>query len=198
MGFGLRVARILHGTGRGCYRRRTGREGVRNLWGPAVWQEDRMTQYPLMFRYQQAVVGNGFVAQVEIRGRVLAESTDEGFWFSGVNPGDASGGGATMQEAYADFRRCLSEIIFDIAIDGRGFENFKTTVEELFAATDRESEAMWLRAVEEIRSGRSGENFTGLPRLRAEDPRLVKVTEILTSAANASENALDSAPALAA
>ena len=157
-----------------------------------------MAHYPLMFRYQQAVVGNGFVARTEIRGRVLGDSTPEGFWFSGVNPGDASGGGATLQEAYADFRRSLTEIIFDIALEGHGFEAFERAVGSLFEATDRESEAAWLHAVEDLRSGRIGEDFTRLPRLTAEDPRWVKVTEIVSSAANASENAVDPDPALAA
>ncbi len=157
-----------------------------------------MTHYPLLFRYQQAVEGNGFVARVEIRGRILAESTAEGFWFSGVNPGDPSGGGATLQEAYADFRKSLTEIIFDIALEGHGFEAFEREVSGLFDATDRESEVAWLRAVEEIRTVRTGENFTKLPRLTAEDPRWVKITEIVPAAANASENAVDPDPALAA
>ena len=157
-----------------------------------------MAHYPLMFRYQQAVVGNGFVARVEIRGRVLADATPEGFWFSGVNPGDASGGGTTLQEAYADFRRCLTEIIFDIALEGHVFEAFGRAVGEFFEATDRESEAAWLQAVEDLRSGRTGENFTKVPRLAAEDPRWVKVTEVVTSTADASENGVDSDPALAA
>ena len=69
---------------------------------------------------------------------------------------------------------------------------------EFFEATDRESEAAWLQAVEDLRSGRIGENFTKVPRLAAEDPRWVKVTEIVTSAADASENGVDSDPALAA
>ena len=157
-----------------------------------------MADYPLMFRYQQAVVGNGFVARVEIRGRVLGVFTPDGFWLSGVNPGDVSGGGVDPHAAYADFRRGLTEIIFDIALESHSFEGFQRTVGELFDTVDRQSEAAWLQAVDEIRSGRTGENFFRLPRLSAEDPRWAKVTEIVTSAANASENAVDPEPAIAA
>ncbi|HEX7579570.1 MAG TPA: hypothetical protein VF580_06190, partial [Thermoanaerobaculia bacterium] len=84
------------------------------------------------------------------------------------------------------------------ALEGHGFQAFERAVGELFETTDRESEAAWLKAVEDIRAGRIGENFTKLPRLTAEDPRWVKVSEIVISEANASENAIDPDPALAA
>lgn len=75
-----------------------------------------MKAYPLLFSYRDPVIGNGYVAGVEMRGRaLLTAEDDEGWWVEGVSPGGFASGGATRQEALSSFRTTYQHVLVDIA-----------------------------------------------------------------------------------
>ena len=64
------------------------------------------------------------LAEVRVRGRVLAVTEQDGAWMYGVSPGDLAASGATIAEAHAAFRRAFTAVLFDIAEDASSFEDF--------------------------------------------------------------------------
>lgn len=157
-----------------------------------------MTRFPLLFRRQRLVAGRGFVAHVDIRGRLVAHRTDAGFWLSGVEPGDVSASGATLHEAFAAFQESLAGVLADIAMDPASFDEFEVEVSAFFASRDGEEERIWNEAVECVRTNPDDTRFLNLLRLSADDPRGVKVTLLQPSAVSPSDNATPYPPALAA
>ncbi len=159
-----------------------------------------MTPYPLLFRCQELVAGKGYVAHVDIRGRLVAYRREEGtFWISGVEPGDVSAGGATIREAFAAYLESLKGVLVDIALEPETFEAFKSEVQDFFDRRDLEEEAVWRRTVEVGRTAnRDDARFLSLTRLSADDPRGVKVMKVEIDAVSPSSNASSYPPALAA
>ncbi len=158
-----------------------------------------MTQYPLLFRCQELVAGKGFVAHVDVRGRLVAYKREDGsFWISGVEPGDVSAGGATVREAFAVYLESLKGVLVDLALEPETFETFRSDVQEFFGRKDLEEEATWRAAVADIRANRDDSRFLNLARLSADEPRGVAVTKIELDAASPSSNATPYPPALAA
>ena len=60
-------------------------------------------ELPLIFTYRDLVYGTGILAEVRVRGRVLAVTEQDGVWMYGVNPGGLAAPGATIPEAHAAF-----------------------------------------------------------------------------------------------
>ncbi len=115
-----------------------------------------MKQYPLMFMFSDFVAGNGFIARIVAEGRVLvAEGTEEGeeSWFYGVNPGAIAGGGLNRADAYHDFRNGYLSVLYDIAAEAGGFEDFKREVESFFHATNGPTNEDWEAARTLVREG---------------------------------------------
>lgn len=156
-----------------------------------------MNQFPLLIRYQRLVAGRGFVAHVDIRGRLVAHRTDAGL-LSGVEPGDVSASGATLHEAFAAFLEALAGVLADIAMDPASFDEFEGEVSAFFASRDGEEERIWNEAVESVRTNPDDTRFLNLQRLSADDPRGVKVMLLQPSAVSPSDNATPYPPALAA
>lgn len=59
-----------------------------------------MTEYALFFETGGPVFGQGYVALVTVRGRLLAVRTPDDFDLYGVNPGGAAVHGPTLNEAF--------------------------------------------------------------------------------------------------
>ncbi len=106
---------------------------------------------PFLFTYKDAVYGNGFLADVNAFGRVLARQEDDGWWFYGVTPGDLAASGASLVEAHAEFRKGFRAILFDIAEEVQSFEDFKSSVEAFFHQSNAVTLNEWDTAVEEVR-----------------------------------------------
>jgi predicted RNase H-like HicB family nuclease len=157
-----------------------------------------MTHYPLLFRCERLVVGKGYVARVDVRGRLVAHCQDDGFWISGVEPGDVSAGGKTLNEAFTGIQDSLGGILEDIALEPASFEEFQSEVEVFFSSRDLEEERLWREAVERVRTNPDDVRFLSLKHRSADDPRGVTVTQILPSAASPRDNASSYPPALAA
>jgi len=115
-----------------------------------------MTRYPILFNRRELIEGNGFVAGVAVRGRaLLTDEEEEGeYWVEGVNPGGFAARGGSPSEALAAFVAELRTVLFDIATDGRSFEEFRADVEKFFHETNKIALAEWEEAVQEVRNGR--------------------------------------------
>lgn len=130
-----------------------------------------MATWPLAFCFSHPVIGNGFLAAVQIHGRLLAEVESEGVWLYGVNPGAIAASGRTLADANRAIGTTLARVLFDMAAEAPSFDAFKATVVAFFEQTD-EDLAAWTEAVARIRSGETRDLPSDLPRL--DDP-LVQV-----------------------
>lgn len=137
-----------------------------------------MKHYPLLFAFRDKVAGNGFLADVAAHGRALAAQEEEGWWISGVEPGDIAAGGTNFAEATVEFRNAFTAVLFDIADDARDQQTFKAGVETFFAAMDTVAAQEWQTALADVRSGRITADALseGLPTKPADSPRGVEIT----------------------
>lgn len=130
------------------------------IGGMAACQESReimeeTRHYPQLFGFRRLVLGDGFVAGVQMSGRgLLVEEGSEGFWMYGVNPGSAAGHGEDRAEAVADFRERLWSVLVDLAGEAEDFDGFRSLAEEFFYAVDEAEEERWEQAVLAVREGR--------------------------------------------
>lgn len=107
---------------------------------------------PLCFRHTGPVMGKGFLAHVDIAGRLVAAIEADGFWLYGVNPGALSVGASTLAEASQTLRDVLSRTLIDFAEQADDFSRFKQAIESYFNSTDADL-AEWERAVEMVKRG---------------------------------------------
>lgn len=157
-----------------------------------------MNHYPLLFTFRDKVVGEGFLASVAVHGRGLVVKESDGWWMYGVQPGDLSAGGATFMEAYSEFRKAFTAILFDIAEEAKDFKMFKTEVGRFFSGINRPTEKEWQAAVLDVRAGKvTAEALPkGLPKKSAESRRFVAVK--LLRVLKPKNNVLESQMAVAA
>lgn len=117
---------------------------------------------PLMFGFNDLVMGRGFVAEINTDGRgTLALEAGE-WWMSGVNPGGIAASGATEAEALANFRNAYRLVLNDSAMLANSFGEFSRDVRGIFASTTQELVEEWKAAAMARR--RSGPAFKGLQR----------------------------------
>ena len=98
---------------------------------------------PLYIQFRTPVYGQGFVADVRIRGRITCVEEYGSTCIYGVNPGGLAAGGEDVNSAYLDFKSGLAATLFDLAKDANTFREFKTAAQDFIAATDDESVAEW-------------------------------------------------------
>jgi len=129
-------------------------------------------KYPLLFSYRDLIAGNGFVAGVEMRGRVVLAQEDDGAWMYGVQPGGIAGGNAQREVAYRRFKESYLSVLFDIAAEAKTFKQFEKAVREFFGEINEPNARDWQAALAEVR--RRPTSLAGLPSLKAESqpPRL--------------------------
>ena len=136
--------------------------------------------YPLLFTYQDAVSGEGFLAGITLSGRALMEEEDGEWWLYGVRPGTIVESGKSPQEAYLRFKNRYKEVLFDVANEAGTFEAFKQEIERFFYQPDPAEEQRWEAALKAIRGGQEvPQPFSDLPRQAPEDrPTAVAVVRL--------------------
>jgi hypothetical protein len=135
---------------------------------------------PLFFTFRRVIFGNGFAAEVNVpRGRAILVEEHDGIWAYGVNPGGVAAGGESLPEAHADFVLRLLSVFVDLANDAKSFAEFKTGAEKFFAGSARQDE--WKEAVNAVRAGTVSEKVAGLPKVAAETPEEILITEVVAS-----------------
>jgi hypothetical protein len=131
-----------------------------------------MTNYPVMFTFQDTVSGNGFLSGIEIHGRAIMTREDDGkWWMYGVHPGGMAHFGDSVMEAYSKFRESYKTVLFDIAEEASNFETFKAEVQTFYWECGPEEEQRWECALEALRSGTVTPEapFSTFPRLTPEE-----------------------------
>jgi hypothetical protein len=163
-------------------------------------RETTAAMWPILFRYKGPVIGKGFIADIELCGRLIAELEADGVWLYGVNPGAFAVDAPTIALASAAVTKSLTTLFVDFAEETGTFEAFKGEVERFFHETDDTTEAEWTDAVAAVRSGRLPA-LPGLP-IKSSDARFyVNVTSRPMDALTPDDNRLsleEERPTLAA
>jgi|JI102314A1RNA_FD_contig_31_3547812_length_646_multi_2_in_0_out_0_2 hypothetical protein len=114
-----------------------------------------MNRYPQFFNHGGILAGHGFLARVEMEGRCILEETEPGYYtVFGLNPGAASGQGATREEANRDFLDHIEFVVNSFAAEAADYAAFEDLVREFFFDSNAVSAHEWAAAVEAVRSGR--------------------------------------------
>jgi len=150
---------------------------------PATW--------PLLFTFKSRVFGKGYIAEIELCGRLLAELEMEGVWLYGVNPGALAVGAATLSTANVDLHKALATVFADFAEQANAFADFQNQVEMFFNVTDAESITEWEHGVARMKASTSIEVPGGLPIKDAVKTKVfVRVAEQSTDTITPDDNRL--------
>ena len=109
--------------------------------------------WPLCFKYTGSVLGKGFIAQIELCGRVLAIQDVDGVWLNGVTPAAMAVTAPTISAACPVHRDALTKIFIDFAQESANFEEFEVCLREFFEQADDEIDE-WNAAVARIEAGK--------------------------------------------
>ena len=116
---------------------------------------------PLFFTYHERVFGNGFLADIASRGRILCATEltadDQGereFWVYGVEPGSLAASGNDPDEAFKAFRKAFRNALLDLAEEAASFDAFEVAAKEMFHEINGPRELEWRAAVDAVRDGR--------------------------------------------
>lgn len=143
--------------------------------------------WPLLFSHHGMILGKGFLADIEVNGRVLATVEADGVWIDGVNPGGIALGAQTLNATHVELRNTLARVFIDFAEQTSGFDDFKARVEAFFNETDDDTVREWDAAVEAVRAGRiTGPD--GIPRRDANSQCYIKVTRKTEAAITPKDN----------
>ena len=126
-----------------------------------------MQNVPLYFDFRQLVAGNGFLAEIRMRGRATCVEEFGSTWVHGVNPGGLADNGDDLASAYANFRLGVIGVLFDLAKRADDLDQFHQAALTFLRETDDESVAEWEAARQTIREGDRPE--TGLDRVETRD-----------------------------
>lgn len=172
-----------------------------SLNGSLMSQQDQKSiAWPLMFTYRGTILGRGFLADIDLHGRLLATPEVEGVWLYGVNPGAVAVGSPTLGAANTELRNTLTRLFIDFAEQAPSFDAFKHAVEGYFCESDAASESEWETARQEVRAGRIPVP-DGLPKQEGDYPCFVHVTQKQIETVTPQDNLLiqqEAKPVLAA
>ncbi len=103
----------------------------------AEWREEGIEMiYPLVFGFRTSVLGEGWVAGVEVCGAaVVTKETDGEYIAHGLKPGGVAGVGSTVTEAYLAYKEEVQTVLYDMA-GNASFEGFREGVVEFFDSAD--------------------------------------------------------------
>jgi len=132
--------------------------------------------WPLIFTYRGTILGQGFVADINLQGRVLACPESDGVWVYGVNPGAIAVSAPTLNATNLELRSALTKLFIDFAGEATSFGAFKIAVERFMSESDEESLAAWRAAREAVKAGQVAVP-KDLPRESAEAKHFVSVTQ---------------------
>lgn len=97
--------------------------------------------YPLLFKFRTSVVGEGWLAGVEMRGAAVVTKEASGEYIAhGLKPGGVAGVGSTLTEAYLAYKEEVQTVLYDMP-GNASFEAFEKGVHEFFDSADAWGEA---------------------------------------------------------
>ena len=97
--------------------------------------------YPLLFGFRTSVVGEGWLAGVELRGAAVVTKEASGEYIAhGLKPGGVAGVGSTVTEAYMVYKEEVQTVLYDMA-GSASFDAFREGVLDFFESADAWGEA---------------------------------------------------------
>ncbi len=112
-----------------------------------------MQHLPLYFDFRAFVEGRGFVAAIRIRGRATGMPEFGSYWIYGVNPGGLAENGDDLKSAYANFRRGVVEVFYDLADRASDFAEFEEAARAFLNGTNDDLVEEWNEARRKIQAG---------------------------------------------
>jgi hypothetical protein len=110
--------------------------------------------FPLVFKFEDVVAGDGFVARVLAFGRALLVQEEDGdFFVYGVTPGAVAGGGTERSEALSAFKKSYLTVLFDLAAETSDAVAFEEQVRGFFYESCDDLNGAWQEARERVLAG---------------------------------------------
>lgn len=133
--------------------------------------------YPLVFRFRTSVLGEGWVAGVELRGAATVTKETSGEYVAhGLKPGGVAGVGSTLIEAYESYKEDVQVVLHDMA-GSESFESFRGKVLEFFDSADAWGEAKFEEGRQMVAAGKVDSSLPLEPRPEL-DARVVVEIEL--------------------
>jgi len=123
--------------------------------------------YPLFFRRDDYIAGNGFICLVSSTGRVLLSVEEDSVWVYGVIPAAIAATGSTQEAALRDFKDTYITVLQDFAKEASDADAFERQVHAFFDQAADEIEQGWQAARETVRS--EGITLEGVAAAREEE-----------------------------
>ena len=143
-------------------------------------EEGRMAMrtWPLWLAHRGVTVGRGFIANVELTGRLVAHQDSTGTWLEGVTPAGLvlDAGASSIADVQPLLRETLVGALDVLAKDAGSFGEFRDAVQAFLSATDEAAFEEWRGAVERVR--RTQERPDGLDVWSADRETSVSVAEM--------------------
>ncbi len=137
-----------------------------------------MRTWPLWFTHRGVTLGRGFIAKVELTGRLVAHQGSTGVWLEGVTPAGLviDAGASTVDEVQPLVRETLVGTLDALAKDAATFGEFRDAVHAFLSTTDATAIEEWRDAVDRVR--RTDERLDGLDVWSADREASVTVVEM--------------------
>ena len=137
-----------------------------------------MRTWPLWLAHRGVTVGRGFIAGVEVTGRLVAHQDSTGIWLEGVTPAGLvmDAGASSIEEVQPLVRETLAGALDVLAKDAGNFREFREAVHVFLGTTDEAALEEWREAVERVRS--THERLDGLDVWPADGETSVSVAEM--------------------
>ena len=137
-----------------------------------------MRTWPLWFTHRGVTLGRGFIAKVELTGRLVAHQGSTGVWLEGATPAGLviDAGASTVDEVQPLVRETLVGTLDALAKDVATFGEFRDAVHAFLDTTDETAIEEWRDAVERVRS--TDERLDGLGVWSADRGASVTVVEM--------------------
>ena len=137
-----------------------------------------MRTWPLWFTHRGVTLGRGFIAKVELTGRLVAHQGSTGVLLEGVTPAGLviDAGASTVDEVQPLVRETLVGTLDALAKDAATFGEFRDAVHAFLSTTDETAIEEWRDAVERVR--RTDERPDGLDVWSADREASVTVVEM--------------------
>ncbi len=120
--------------------------------------------YPLLFRFRTSVVGEGWLAGVELRGAAVVTREASGEYIAhGFKPGGVAGVGSTLTEAYLAYKEDVQTVLYDLA-GSASFKAYRESVLEFFDGADAWGEAKFAEARSMVVAGKVDSSLPLEPR----------------------------------
>ncbi len=115
--------------------------------------------YPLLFKFRTSVVGEGWLAGVELRGASVVTKEASGEYIAhGLKPGGVAGVGSTVTEAYLAYKDEVQTALYDLA-GNASFDAFREGALEFFDSADAWGEAKFAEGRLMVAAGKVESNL---------------------------------------